>query len=190
MGPDGVGPRDGWSEAELLGEGFAANLTTLRALQQRCGFTNEQAAVACGVAVRTYRRWRSQGNPPAGAVRLLSMLAGFVPWVGWEAWEVHGGYLFPPGFSRHGLSPADFQALVFGRQMVSAQQAKIASLTARIAELEGQAQQSPTATVTGLRRVQAVGQAPRGYAAPLSSTSMGCAERGTDFAGLSSLSSA
>ncbi|WP_295441701.1 helix-turn-helix domain-containing protein [uncultured Thiodictyon sp.] len=138
MGPECVGPRGGWSEAQLLGEGFAANLAVLRALQQRCGFTNPQAATVCGVSLRTYRRWLCEGNPTPAAVRLLAILAGFVPWVGWEDWEVHHGYLFPPGFSRHGLAPADFHALVFWRQLVSEYGRQNAALRVRLAELEVQ----------------------------------------------------
>lgn len=136
MGPDGVGPRGDWSEAELLSEGFAANVSALRALQQRCGFSNQQAATLCGVTLRTYRRWRATGKPTPGAVRLLAILAGFVPWAGWDDWEVHRGCLFPPGFSRGGISPGDFQALIFWRQLVSVQRATIASLSARVAELQ------------------------------------------------------
>jgi hypothetical protein len=157
MGPDGAGPRCDWSEAELLAEGFAANLSALRALQQRCGFSNQQAATVCGVTLRTYRRWLSSGKPTPGAVRLLAILAGFVPWDGWDGWEVHRGYLFPPGFTRHGISPADFHTLIFWRQLVGVQRAKIASLSARVAELEARPQQPATAAVIGLHRGQVAG---------------------------------
>jgi hypothetical protein len=55
--PQGAGspssPRPDWSEAEHLTEGFAANSTTLKALQQRCRLTNAEAASVCGVAPRT-----------------------------------------------------------------------------------------------------------------------------------------
>ena len=157
MGPEGAGPRGDWSEAELLGEGFAANLSALTALQQRCGFSNQQAATVCGVTLRTYRRWRSQGNPTPGAVRLLAILAGFVPWDGWDGWEVHRGCLFPPGFSRGGIAPGDFQALVFWRQLVSVQRAKLATLTARVAELEAGVQQRPSHALGGPPFVQVPG---------------------------------
>ena len=60
-----------------------ANLTALRALQQRCGFDVAEAADALCVSTRTYRRWLQHGNPSPMAVRLLSLLAGFVPWSGW-----------------------------------------------------------------------------------------------------------
>jgi hypothetical protein len=134
----------------LLGEGFAANLSVLGALQRRAGYTNAQAAAMCGVSLRTYRRWRSQANPTPGAVRLLAILAGFVPWDGWDGWEVHQGLLFPPGYSKGGIPPGEFFALVFYRQQVGAYQQANAALTARLealgaelAQLRGQPQERP-----------------------------------------------
>jgi len=59
-------------------------LATFRALQLRCRLSNEQAARVCGVSLRTYRRWRATGRPNTGAVRLLAILAGYVPWDGWQ----------------------------------------------------------------------------------------------------------
>ena len=127
----------------MLAEGFAANLSALRALQQRCGFSNAQAAIVCGVTLRTYRRWRANGQPPVAAVRLLAILAGFVPWDGWDGWEVHKGCFFPPGFTRGGISPGEFQALVFWRQQVHEYKRQNAALRARIAELEAPGQSTP-----------------------------------------------
>ncbi|NEV64679.1 hypothetical protein [Thiorhodococcus minor] len=69
-------------------------------------------------------------------MRLLAILAGFVPWVGWDDWEVHNGLLFPPGYRRGGIAPGEFFALVFYRQQVSAYQEANAQLCARIADLE------------------------------------------------------
>jgi hypothetical protein len=131
-------PRHDWTDDTLLAEGFAANLTTLRALQRRLCWTTEQAAQALCVSPRTFRRWLSTGNPDPGAVRLLAILAGFVPWVGWDGWEVHNGYLFPPGYRRGGIPPGEFFALVFYRQQVSHYQREHARLEARVQELEQQ----------------------------------------------------
>jgi transcriptional regulator with XRE-family HTH domain len=55
-------------------------LTALPALQQHLGFTAVEAAEALGVSLRTYRRWLQHGNPSPTAVRLLAILAGYVPW--------------------------------------------------------------------------------------------------------------
>jgi hypothetical protein len=135
-GPGAVSPRRDWSEAEVLSEGFAANPTVLRDLQARCGYSNLEAAQACGVSLRTYRRWRSEGNPAPGAVRLLAVLAGYVPWDGWQGWEVHQGFLFPPGFSRGGILPGEFHALVFLRQLVTAYRQDSQRLRAQLSEAE------------------------------------------------------
>jgi hypothetical protein len=87
------------------------------------------------VAPRTYRRWRSEGNPPPAALRLLAVLAGFVPWDGWDRWEVHRGLLFPPGYRRGGISPGDIYALVFLHQLVSAYREENVRLRAEVRDL-------------------------------------------------------
>ena len=132
----GARPREDWIEAEFLAEGFAANLATFPALQRRCRLSNEKAAALCGVSLRTYRRWLRTGKPSACAVRLLSVLAGYVPWDGWDGWEVHGGLLFPPGYSRHGIAPGEFFAIIYYRQAVSAYRERVEQLEAEIDKLE------------------------------------------------------
>jgi hypothetical protein len=87
---------------------------------------------------RTYRGWLADNTAAPAAVRLLAILAGFVPWVGWDGWEVERGLLFPPGYSKHGLLPGEFFALVFYRQQVGEQRRLIVEREARIAELEAQ----------------------------------------------------
>ncbi|NEV64674.1 helix-turn-helix domain-containing protein [Thiorhodococcus minor] len=66
----------GWTEEELLREGFAANLTVLKALQHRARLSTAEAAHACCVSIRTYRRWLATGKPNPTAVRLLAILSG------------------------------------------------------------------------------------------------------------------
>lgn len=122
----------------MLAEGFAANLAALKALQRRARLSTAEAAQALCVSPRTYRRWLATGKPDPTAVRLLAILAGFVPWPGWEDWEVHNGYLFPPGYHRGGIPPGEFFALVFYRQQVSEQRRVIVAREARIAELEAE----------------------------------------------------
>jgi hypothetical protein len=72
-------------------------------------------------------------------VRLLAILAGYVPWSGWDGWEVHGGCLFPPEWSRGGLTPGELQALGFLHQSLSAYRCENARLQGRLAALEGHA---------------------------------------------------
>jgi len=69
-------------------------------------------------------------------VRLLAILAGFVPWAGWDGWEVHKGLLFPPGYERNGIAPGEFFALVYYRQAVGAYRKEVAQLEAQIRRLE------------------------------------------------------
>jgi hypothetical protein len=119
-----------------LALGWLGILTSLRELQQRCRFTDTQAARALLVSPETFRRWRTDRPANPTAVRLLAVLAGYVPWVGWEGWELHNGLLFPPGYSRGGIPPSEFFALVFYRQQVTAYQDANAKLRERISGLE------------------------------------------------------
>ena len=67
---------------------------------------------------------------------MLAILAGYLPWDGWQGWEMHRGCLFPPGFSKGGISPGDFHALIFWRQQVSEYRRQNQTLEARVAELQ------------------------------------------------------
>lgn len=107
------------SVTEILNAGWLGDLTTLRTLQLLCGFTNEQAAKACFVSEETYRRWLCDRKPNPMAVRLLAVIAGYIPWTGWKHWEMHTGVLFPPGYTRHGLNPGDVLALPFLYQLLA-----------------------------------------------------------------------
>jgi hypothetical protein len=132
-------PCEHWSEAQLLAEGFAANPAALKALQQRLSLTNADAAAAVGVRPRIYRYWLAGANPSPSALKLLAVLAGYLPW---DGWEMHRGCLFPPGFNKGGIAPGDFHAVIFWRQLTSELQRQNRALEARVAELEGNAESS------------------------------------------------
>lgn len=102
----------------LLHDGYMGKLTTPRSLQVFAGLTEEQAARLCFVSKQTYRRWGADRPVNLIAMRLLAILAGYLPWKGWEGWEMHNGYLFPPGYTRGGLSPGDIMALPFLYQLL------------------------------------------------------------------------
>ncbi|BCO30682.1 hypothetical protein TspCOW1_07870 [Thiohalobacter sp. COW1] len=104
---------------EYLADGYAGDLTTLGALQILCGFSHEQAAAACLVSPATYRRWRSDRKANPTAVRLMAIHAGYFPWPGWDGWEMHNGFLFPPGYARHGFGPGNLMALPFLYQLLA-----------------------------------------------------------------------
>lgn len=103
---------------ELLQAGYQGNLTTPRPLQTLAGLSTEQAAALCLVSKQTYRRWGRDRPVNPTALRLLAIQAGYVPWPGWDGWEVHNGYLFPPGFAKGGLAPGDIQVLPFLYQLI------------------------------------------------------------------------
>lgn len=126
----------------MLAEGWAANLSLLRPLQQRARLTTAEAAKLCGVSLRTYRRWLRDECPSPGAVRLLALVAGFVPFQGWDGWEFDNGCLFPPGYSKNGITPGDFFALVFLRQLVSTYREDNGKLRDRVRELEAKLEAS------------------------------------------------
>lgn len=102
-----------WNSTTLLRDAFMGNLTTFRALQFRAGMSDEQTARALLVSPETVRRWRSDRKPNPTALRLMAILAGYVPWPHWDGWEVHNGALFPPGFNRHGFEPGHLYALPY-----------------------------------------------------------------------------
>ncbi len=108
----------------------------MRPLQQRLGLSNRDAAAAVGVFPNSYRFWLRTGRADPAAVRLLAILAGYVPWPGWDGWEVHRGCLFPPGCARGGIAPGNFYALTFWRQAVAELRRENAALQARLAELQ------------------------------------------------------
>lgn len=104
---------------DLLEAGWLGDGNVLRLLQHLNRITDQQAADLCFVSEKTYQRWKRDRCPNPMAVRLLAIMAGYVPWDGWQAWEMHRGYLFPPGYSRHGLKPGDIMAVTFNKQLVT-----------------------------------------------------------------------
>jgi transcriptional regulator with XRE-family HTH domain len=119
----------------LLYEGYLGNLTTLHALQHMCRFSNEEAAEFIGVSIETYRRWLTDRKPNKTAVKLLAVRAGYIPWAGWENWIMDNGYLFPPGYSRNGMSPGDIYAIPFNRQQIEALKERVEALELEIQAL-------------------------------------------------------
>lgn len=114
--------------SEILRDGFAGDLTTLRNLQLLCRFSLEDAAEFCGVSVHTFRRWRCDRSPPLAAVRLLAIRAGFLPWPEWDGWEMHSGLLFPPGWARHGFAPGEILALPYLHALIAEQRRGLQSM--------------------------------------------------------------
>ncbi|OOZ40288.1 hypothetical protein BOW53_08245 [Solemya pervernicosa gill symbiont] len=111
---------------KVLEDAYAGKMSSLREIQFRTtGLTNEQAADFCFVTPRTWRRWRAEMNPNPLALRLLSILGGYVPWTGWERWEVRNGYMFPPGYEKHGVLPGHILAIPFAQQLITSYQRQL-----------------------------------------------------------------
>jgi hypothetical protein len=105
--------------SDILQAAYLGDMTTLPDLQQLLGFTVGQSAQACFVSEATYRRWLADRRPSKSAVRIMAMLAGYLPWPGWDGWVMDGGYLFPPGFTKHGITPGQIHAHVFTQQLLT-----------------------------------------------------------------------
>jgi transcriptional regulator with XRE-family HTH domain len=96
---------------------LADNLSSLADLQYRCRFSHSEAAAFLGVTVRTYRRWLAS-EPPPWARLLLAIRAGFVPWDGWQDWQVVNEGIIPPGYSDP-VAPGDIMAVPFQLQQIA-----------------------------------------------------------------------
>ncbi len=101
-------PAPARSVPELLRHAFMDNLSTsddLADLQFYAGLTDQQAAKALNVSLRTFRRWKTSQKPNPTALKLFAILCGHAPWDGWQGWQFQNGLLFPPGYTKHGISP-------------------------------------------------------------------------------------
>lgn len=103
----------------LLRDAYMGNPTALRGVQVLGGLTNEEAARLCLVSPETFRRWRSDRPANPTAVRLLAVHAGYLPWRGWDGWEMHNGLLFPPGATRRGILPSHIEHLPILLQLLN-----------------------------------------------------------------------
>jgi transcriptional regulator with XRE-family HTH domain len=102
--------------------------------------SNEQIAELLGISPETWRRWLTDRKPNPAAVRLLAILAGYMPWDGWQGWAVENGYLFPPGFRKNGLRPEEYQAVIYYRALARDYRAKMQNLEAELDQLRLQLQ--------------------------------------------------
>ena len=125
--------------SEIMQEALSGKLSTFREVQLLCGFTDEKAADYCVVSLKTLRRWRENLSPPLSALRLLAVRAGAAPWPDWQGWEVHSGYLFPPGQNRCGFGPGQVLVVTYLHAQVAEQKRQIEDLRARLdqAVIEG-----------------------------------------------------
>jgi hypothetical protein len=88
----------------------------LPALQLLAGVPSAALASLAGVSLRTVRRWRTRRRAPPAVMLLLEILAGRIPWPGFEGWTCAGGRLYPPG-ARDGYSAAEIGHISLLRQL-------------------------------------------------------------------------
>ena len=93
---------------EVIQEAFSGDPRLLRDVQLACGISTEDAAKFCLVSPETFRGWRNGRRANPAAVRLLSILAGYMPWRGWEKWRIDfDGELCLPPDHKYGVKRSD-----------------------------------------------------------------------------------
>ncbi len=117
-------------------EGFQGNVNTLSHLQTLTGYTDNTVCELCGVSLSTYRRWKRNNNPNIASLRLLAVMAGYMPWDKWQGWEMHNGYMFPPGYSKNGIPPGEFFSFIFKNQYISSIEKRLKNQEKEITELK------------------------------------------------------
>jgi len=119
-----------WFQRSYLSD----NLSSLRSLQHRCWMSNQDAADFLGVTLRTYRRWL-KAKPPEWARLLMAIRAGYVPWDGWQDWQMVDDGIIPPGY-RDVVTPGQIMAVPFRLQQLRELKRQIR----QFAELDDQAE--------------------------------------------------
>ena len=99
-------------------DAYHGEQSNLNRIRQRCGFSIQDAADYCLTSVPTFNRWLREDSANPTALRLLAIRAGLFPW---DGWEMHNGYLFPPGFTKNGVLPGKIQSVVFLKQLLQEQ---------------------------------------------------------------------
>lgn len=99
--------------SQTLQDAFETQNVSVKDLMQLARMDLDSTAQALHVSKESIRRWIRTGDPNPTAIKLLSILAGYVPWENWNGWEVHGGYLFAPGQTRRGVKPWHIEQVSF-----------------------------------------------------------------------------
>jgi len=116
--------------------------TDLLYARMEARLTPAEAAALVGCDRTTWRRQeRGQARVNAGWWRLLKILAGEMPWPGWEGWSVVGGALYAPEDPYRGWTPASLRAAPWRFQL-----AREARLRARQAARRSRAREPRRAT--------------------------------------------
>lgn len=79
------------------------------------GRERQHVAHALGVSAKTLDRWAERDRAPRPARLLLEVLAGFMPWPGFECCEVKRGAVYVHDLA-DGMTPAEIAAAYWQRQ--------------------------------------------------------------------------
>jgi hypothetical protein len=123
-------------DTDFLSRAYRGDLAKLSTLQSRLGLDDGQIVQILGIKERTWRRWKKEQRGNLASLKLLAILAGHMPWKGWEDWEIENGYLFPPGYTKNGILPGEFFAIVYYKGLARDYRQKIKKLQAEVQRLE------------------------------------------------------
>ena len=134
---------------------FNGNTDYLPNLLRHLRKDDGQIAQMLYLSPHTIRRWRlgdRKANP--SAVKLLAILAGYMPWPGWQGWECENGYIFPPGWHKNGILPNEFFAVGYYRDLYKQFQKRSETLEAEVAKLKAQLEQTQGGEKTAAPRAK------------------------------------
>ena len=110
---------------EVLQRAWDGDSSVFRELLGYLDLPVPEIRAVCGISERQWQRWKAGYPVNRSALRLLAILAGYVPWEGWSGWVVCDGHLFPPGVGKHGVSPGEIHAWPFLRQLLAEYQRQV-----------------------------------------------------------------
>ena len=122
---------------DLLESAYLGNITRPKEIQTLLSISDEVAADLCFVSPQTFRRWNHDRAPNRCAMKLLGILAGYVPWPGWEKfyYNPYDQMLYSHDL-KYGFSPGDLHTLHYMRQGYELLQRENQQLKEKLKDLE------------------------------------------------------
>ena len=132
---------------QTLHDAYDGKLTKLSYVQTVIGVDNKEAALLCCVSPHTYRRWKSDRQPNKCALRLLGVIAGYVPWAGWNGWFYNpfDQKLYHQDL-KYGFSPDELISSWYIRQAKEAYEREVLHLRQMVKDYENR--QAPDTSIT------------------------------------------
>lgn len=102
----------------------------LRAARLAARMTVVAAAHWCAMSARGWQRMeRGETRVQVASYRLMLILAGALPWIGWRGWLMSDGHLFEPGSTRRGLAPGQIMTMMWTHDRLSLAREDLARVT-------------------------------------------------------------